>query len=177
LVFSIKPLTRWDFSVITLVDISTISTISTTSINFERSRIMEFRKMSFNKVDFSDTRSLYLQVADIIKDEIINKKIAVGQKLPPLYDFSKMFKVGHVTMREALSILVEEGYLSCRRNHGTFIISSEPKKGIDLTKRNEISLVVAPFEIKGTSIKKYDVRSWRGRKSQRKRSISYLQHI
>jgi DNA-binding LacI/PurR family transcriptional regulator len=101
--------------------------------------------MQFKSLDFNSSKSLYLQITNIIEDKIRNKEIAVGRKLPPQNELRKTFNVSIDTMREAISNLVDEGYLSCRPTHGTVVISSEPKKGISLERRNGICLVYCPF--------------------------------
>jgi GntR family transcriptional regulator, arabinose operon transcriptional repressor len=102
---------------------------------------MDFK---FDNVNFDNSQPLYVQISDIIESKIKNGELGIGQKLPPQGELHKLFNVSKVTLGEAISRLVEEGYLSTRPTHGTFVISSEPKKGLDLTKKNEISLVVCP---------------------------------
>jgi LacI family transcriptional regulator len=115
--------------------------------------------MEFKKVDFSSPKSLYLQVTETIEKKILNGELEVGERLPPQRDLRKIFNVSINTMGEAISSLVREGYLATRSTHGTFVISAEPKKNLTLERRNEISLVVCPFEsVKGINYKKRDAR-------------------
>jgi DNA-binding LacI/PurR family transcriptional regulator len=96
----------------------------------------------FENVDFSSSKPLYLQVTEIIEQKIRNKKLVVGQKLPQQADLHKIFKVSKHTVEGAISVLVEKGYLSSRRKHGTYVVSSEPKKGIDLKRKHGICFVI-----------------------------------
>jgi len=96
--------------------------------------------MTFEQLDFSSPKSLYLQVTEIIERKITNNEVAIGQKLPPEEDLCRTFKVSIDTVRDALGILVKNGYLSRRPRRGTFVISSSPKK------QKEIGVVVMPRE-------------------------------
>jgi DNA-binding LacI/PurR family transcriptional regulator len=107
--------------------------------------------MRFDSLDLSNSQPLYLQVSDIIRQKIVNKEIATGQKLPPHESLCKIFKVSKDTMKDALSDLVNEGYLSCRPRYGTYVISSEPKKKLDLKFKNEVSLVICQDEMQPVS--------------------------
>jgi DNA-binding LacI/PurR family transcriptional regulator len=100
--------------------------------------------MEFDKPTLKNPDPLYLQIANNVEQKIKDKEIFVGQKLPTLRNLTKTFDVSLLTMRGAISKLVNDGYLARRERHGTFVISSEPKKGIDLKRKNEIAIVLHP---------------------------------
>jgi len=82
--------------------------------------------MDLGKVDFSSNVPLYIQVSEVLKSKIENKNLALGQKLPSQDELHRIFNVSKVTIGDAISILVKEGYLASRPTHGTLVISSKP---------------------------------------------------
>lgn len=98
--------------------------------------------MEFQKINLTSYEPLYMQISNAIEQKITSKKYSVGNKLPPEEELRKTFNVSRYTVREAMLKLVNEGYISRRQNHGTFVISSEPNRYIDLKRKNEISIVV-----------------------------------
>jgi LacI family transcriptional regulator len=100
--------------------------------------------MEFGNLNFESPKILTLQLMEVIEEKIRNKELPVGKKLPPQDELRKIFKVSIKTVNEALSKLAEKGYLSCRPRYGTIVINSEPKKGIDLKRKNEIAVVISP---------------------------------
>ncbi|WP_088072535.1 GntR family transcriptional regulator [Gottfriedia luciferensis] len=69
----------------------------------------------------TDTRLLYLQVMDRIKQDIENGIYLPHHKLPSEYELSKIFGVSRATLREALRVLEEENILVRRHGVGTFV--------------------------------------------------------
>jgi LacI family transcriptional regulator len=106
--------------------------------------------MRFEQLDLQSPVPLSLQLAELLEMKIRNKEIAVGQKFPIQGDLREIFKISDYTVNKALSILVKKGYVSRRQNHGTFVISSERKKGIDLERKNGICLVVCTGTLRRT---------------------------
>ena len=65
--------------------------------------------------------SLYLLVSEQILDKIRNKQWPEGFKLPAEPDLAKEFEVSRFTLRQAISDLVDRGYLARKRGQGTFV--------------------------------------------------------
>ena len=68
---------------------------------------------------------LYYQIQQTIKGWIINKEFRPGDKIPSENELAKRFKVNRLTVRQALSQLVQEGFLISKRGQGTFVIDNE----------------------------------------------------
>ena len=62
---------------------------------------------------------IYLQVADTIKGRIFNDEYRVGDFISSAKDLEKEFGVSNITVRKALDILVQEGYLIPKQGVGT----------------------------------------------------------
>lgn len=71
----------------------------------------------------SDTRQLYLQVIDKIKQDIYNGTYKENEKLPSEFQLSKNLGVSRATLRDALRILEEEHIITRRHGVGTFVNS------------------------------------------------------
>lgn len=63
---------------------------------------------------------LYIQLADTLREQIRTGEIQEGDKLPSETEMIKHYKLGRLTVREALGILVNEGLLEKRHGKGTF---------------------------------------------------------
>ena len=65
---------------------------------------------------------LYLQVANVLKEEIVSGVHALGSLLPTEEGLCKRFSVSRYTVREALRLLREDGLVSSRKGAGTVVI-------------------------------------------------------
>ena len=66
----------------------------------------------------------YLQIHDQIKKEIDEEVWQSGQRLPSERDLAETFQVSRMTLRQAITLLVEEGVLERRVGSGTFVAST-----------------------------------------------------
>lgn len=64
---------------------------------------------------------LYLDIAGYIRDAILTGNHEIGDKIPGEYSLMKQYNVGRETIRRALQLLVNEGFLLRRPGKGTFI--------------------------------------------------------
>lgn len=64
---------------------------------------------------------LYKQVLNILKEQIGNGKFKEGDKLPPELTLMHEFGVSRITIRSAISELVEDGVLVRSQGKGTFV--------------------------------------------------------
>ncbi len=76
----------------------------------------------------SDTRSLTTQVAERLREAIVEGHFARGEQLPSEEQLSASYRVGRTTVREALKILDTEGVVQVRRGRGWFVSSARPVK-------------------------------------------------
>jgi len=74
-------------------------------------------------------RKAYEQVADQLRELIVGGEITPGQRLPNEASLSVQFGVSRATVREALRVLAEAGYLEARRGRGggTFVAEVLPQ--------------------------------------------------
>ncbi len=68
---------------------------------------------------------VYYQIKQAIKNWIITKEFAPGEKIFSENELAEKFKVSRLTVRQAISQLVQEGFLISKRGEGTFVTRNE----------------------------------------------------
>lgn len=69
---------------------------------------------------------LYLEVANALQQDILKEVYPVGSLIPSETELEETFKVSKITVRKAVEILVQEGYLEKKSGKGTTVISNRP---------------------------------------------------
>jgi GntR family transcriptional regulator len=64
---------------------------------------------------------VYYQIKQTIKRWIINKEFNPGEKIPSENELADRFSVNRLTVRQAISQLVQEGFLFSKKGEGTFV--------------------------------------------------------
>ncbi|MBU3874240.1 GntR family transcriptional regulator [Faecalicatena sp. AGMB00832] len=80
---------------------------------------------------------LYLQLKEYILEKIKNNEWAVGEKLPTETELQDMLGISRITVRHALELLENEGYIVKKRAKGTFV--APPKFSYHLPKLTSFS--------------------------------------
>lgn len=78
----------------------------------------------------------YEQVADRLKESILNGTYAVGEKIPTEDELSQLFQVGRQTVRNAVKLLEESGYLKRVQGSGTYVQEPAGNKEQSVTQVN-----------------------------------------
>lgn len=68
-------------------------------------------------------KPLYLQIRDILVEQIETEQLLPGDVLPGERVLAEMYDVSRVTIRKSIGIMVEEGYLIRTRGKGTTVAS------------------------------------------------------
>ena len=68
---------------------------------------------------------IYFQIKQTIRGWIVNRQYNPGEKIPSETELMVQFKVSRMTVRQAISQLVQEGLLISRRGEGTFVSTDE----------------------------------------------------
>jgi GntR family transcriptional regulator len=69
-------------------------------------------------------RPLYLQIKEKLQKAIESKNFKYGEKLPSEPDLAEIYGVSRSTIREAIKVLAQEGFVVVRHGLGTFVTSS-----------------------------------------------------
>lgn len=76
-------------------------------------------------IDRKSPVPLYYQVAKLLKERIENGELLPGHRIQPEYDLAEEFGVSRHTIREALSMLENEGLVYRQPGLGTFVQSKK----------------------------------------------------
>lgn len=87
------------------------------------------------QIDKSTPVPLYFQLKQLILAEIKNGTYQEGSLIPTEKDISTLFEISRTTVRQAITELVQEGWLYRVKSKGTFV--SQPKISQDFIKKLE----------------------------------------
>lgn len=71
---------------------------------------------------------LYYQLAELMRGRIESGETVPGARLPNLHEMAKQYDVARVTVRQAVQLLVAEGFLESRQGRGTRVCLNLPGK-------------------------------------------------
>lgn len=74
---------------------------------------------------------LYQQLSEEIKQQIMDGKLSPGQKLMTEIEFSQQFEVSRITVRKAIELLVDDGYIIRKQGIGTFVAEKKLHRVMD----------------------------------------------
>ena len=86
---------------------------------------------------------LYVQLKEIIKQQIAEGILKEGDSLPSERELCKIYNISHITVRQALVELTKEGFLFRVPGRGTFVKGKEEQKETQL---HPIALVIPESE-------------------------------
>src|SRR6266540_5880922 len=69
---------------------------------------------------------LYLQIADELRDQILNEAVRPGARLPSEHDLMETYGAARQTVRKAIAELKSEGLLDSERGRGVFVRARAP---------------------------------------------------
>ncbi len=75
-------------------------------------------------IKFSNDKPIFMQLAELIKSEIISGKYQTGDKLPSVREFAFEFQVNPNTVQKALQLLEDDGLIITDRTNGKFVASN-----------------------------------------------------
>lgn len=82
---------------------------------------------------------LYTKVKDDLEQKIVSGSYRTGEFIPSEQELESYYKVSRTTVRKAITLLVNEGYLSIARGRGTRVAPSKLKsKGSELMSFTEL---------------------------------------
>ena len=67
---------------------------------------------------------LYIQVKNILKERILNEQYPIHSLIPPESQLEKEFQVSKITVRKAVELLTQEGYVDKRIGYGTTVLNN-----------------------------------------------------
>ncbi|KAA3651262.1 MAG: GntR family transcriptional regulator [Proteobacteria bacterium] len=85
---------------------------------------------------WNDSQPIYLQLADQIKDLILNEDVTTGEALPSVRQLAIDYQVNPITVSKSYQILVDEDLITKKRGLGMFV-SDHAKKILHQQQRQE----------------------------------------
>ena len=76
------------------------------------------------QLDLKSRKSIYEQVMDQLKEQIMTGQMATGEKLPSVRELSKSITVNPNTVQKAYRELERQGYVYTTSGVGTFVADS-----------------------------------------------------
>ena len=70
----------------------------------------------------------YIRIHDKIKEDVDDGTWKIGQRLPSERDLCETFDVSRMTVRQAITLLVDEGILERKPGSGTLLLVVELRK-------------------------------------------------
>jgi GntR family transcriptional regulator len=81
-------------------------------------------------IDPDDFLPRYYQLANILRERIVDGKVEAHQPIPSERELEKIYSVSRTTIRQAIDLLVRQGFLYREHGKGTFVSPQKLQKGI-----------------------------------------------
>ena len=121
-------------------------------------------------IDLNSDKSIYIQIAEIIENDILIGNLHEEDQAPSTNEFAKIYNINPATARKGLNLLVDEGILYKKRGMGMFvtpkgrrIILDKRQKEFFESKLPKIILEADRLEIETEDILDY-IKKTKGRK-------------
>ena len=87
---------------------------------------------------FDADRPIYIQIREVIEDQIIKEQLKDGDQAPSTNQLVNLYKVNHITVSRGINQLVDAGILYKKRGIGMFVAAGARKKLINERKETFI---------------------------------------
>ena len=91
------------------------------------------------QIDYESGEKVYLQIARIIRDRIINGELPVGSQIPSGSQMRKEWGVNRLTGAQAVDELRRAGLVATRPGVGTFVAASPRQQIVTLHPGDQVS--------------------------------------
>jgi GntR family transcriptional regulator len=96
--------------------------------------------------------ALYVEIAEKLTDEITGRRYPVGSLLPTEIELAKSYGISRQTVRAALDLLRQRGYISRKKSVGTRVEAIEaPPRYVQIVDSIEDLVKVAAWEVRDIS--------------------------
>jgi GntR family transcriptional regulator, arabinose operon transcriptional repressor len=98
----------------------------------------------------TDSRPIYGRIFETLREEILQRKYNVGDRVPSEKELADEYNVSRITSKKALEMLAEEGIIVRKQGIGSFVaegggIQSEGVSSGERTRQSLIGLVMTDF--------------------------------
>ena len=111
-------------------------------------------------MDFHKQHPIYLQIADVLLEDILQKKLSDGERVPSVRELALSVQVNPNTVQRSYQWLQDEDIIVQKRGIGFFLCDKVYEKTLSI-KRDELIKVTIPETIKqmkllGIGIKEFE---------------------
>lgn len=111
------------------------------------------------KVNFDDSKSIYLQIAEAIEDDILKDILEEEGQVPSTTQMAVTYRINPATAAKGVNMLVDEGIIYKKRGIGMFVAAGSKEKIIAKRKEDfyEKYVVTMVEEAKKLGINQNDI--------------------
>lgn len=80
------------------------------------------------KPTLNDETPIFLQIADMIKDDLVEGLLSEGEQIPSTTELSNFYNINRATAQKGITLLVDEGIVVKKRGIGVFIAEDAREK-------------------------------------------------
>lgn len=92
--------------------------------------MMENIDEQFKKLDKNSVLPIYYQLAKIIEKEIYEGRLNPGDALPAEHELAEQYEISRMTVRRAISELINAGLVYAQKGKGTFVSKPRLEDGV-----------------------------------------------
>ena len=89
-----------------------------------------------------DKQPLYLQLVDVMANDIANGKLAIGEKLPPQRQLAWHLEINLSTVTKAFQQAAKQHLISGEVGRGTYVLAQSAEAGLYLLKQDKQSMLI-----------------------------------
>ncbi|MFP4015425.1 MAG: GntR family transcriptional regulator [Halanaerobiales bacterium] len=87
------------------------------------------------KSSIDDTKPIYIQIAEIIEDEILEGNLKDDEQVMSTNELAQIYRINPATARQGVNLLVDEGIIYKQRGIGMFVAQGARKMIINKRKK------------------------------------------
>lgn len=88
------------------------------------------------QIHFSQDKSIYVQISEMLENNILRDILLEEERVPSTNEFAKMYSINPATAAKGINMLVDEGILYKKRGIGMFVATGAKEK-IMARRKNE----------------------------------------
>ena len=100
----------------------------------------------------NDHALIYLQIAQMIEDDILRGVYAEGDQVPSTNELSRAFRINPATAGKGINLLVADGILYKKRGLGMFVAEGATKIVLNKRKQAFYDTFIRPMAQEGSSL-------------------------
>lgn len=101
---------------------------------------------------FDNNKPIFLQVREIIEDQIVKEQLKEGEQAPSTNQLVNFYKINHQTVTKGVNQLVDEGILYKKRGIGMFVSQGAKEKLMEKRKEAFKDEYVIPLVQEATNL-------------------------